>query len=175
MTSLEEQKKGESKEILLKKPPPPTCKDHDEQMKIYCFNCNRLIYRDCIVIEHKEHKYDFVKKAGPKAKEKLVENLAPLKEIQVSLHSATENVKSTKSAVEIQGASVATTIEQSFAELHEIIEQRKKELLEKAASVTKAKLDRLHVQEKRFEIASGTVRAWWILWNKTLRMQQRRS
>ena len=159
MTSLEELKKGESREILIKKPPPPTCKNHDEQMKIYCFDCNHLICRDCIVIEHKEHKYDFVKKAVPKAKEKLVENLAPLKEIQVNLHGATENVKSTKSAVEIQGASVATTIERSFAEFYEIIEQCKQELLEKVANVIKGKLDRLSVQEKGFEMASGTVQS----------------
>ena len=159
VTSLEELKKGESKEILIKKPPPPTCKDHDEQMKVYCFDCNRLICRDCTMIDHKEHKYDFVKKAAPKAKEKLTENLAPLKKIQVSLHRATEIVKSTKSAVEVQGASVATTTERSFAELHEIIEQRKQELLEKAANMTRGKLDRLSVQEKGFEIASGTVQS----------------
>ena len=159
VTSLEELKKGESKEILVKKPPPPTCKDHDEQMKIYCFDCNRLICRDCIVIEHKEHKYDFVKKAAPKTKEKLSENLAPLKEIQVSLRGATQTVKSTKTAVEAQGALVATTIEQSFDELHQIIEQRKQELLEKAASTMKGKLDRLSVQEKGFEMASGTIQS----------------
>ena len=159
VTSLEELKKGESKEILIKKPPPPTCKDHDEQMKIYCFDCNRLICRDCIVFEHKEHKCDFVKKAAPKTKEKLTENLAPLKEIQVSLQGATQTVKSTKSDVEAQGASVANTIERSFDKLHQIIEQRKRELLEKAASVTKGKLDRLSVQEKGFEMASGTVQS----------------
>ena len=159
VTSLEELKKGESEEILIKKPPPPTCKDHDEQMKIYCFDCNRLICRDCTMIDHKEHKYDFVKKAAPKTKEKLTENLASLKEIQVSLHGATQTVKSTKSDVEAQGASVANTIERSFDKLHQIIEQRKRELLEKAASVTKGKLDRLSIQEKGFEMASGTIQS----------------
>ena len=111
------------------------------------------------MIEHKEHKYDFVKKAAPKTKEKLSKNLAPLKEIQMSLHGAAQTVKSTKSAVEAQAESVATTIEQLFNELHEIIEQRKRELLEKAASMTKGKLDRLSVQEKGFEMASGTVQS----------------
>ena len=159
VTSLEELKKGESKENLIKKPPPPTCKDHDEQMKIYCFDCNRLICRDCTMIDHKEHKYDFVKKAAPKTKEKLTENLVPLKEIQVSLQGATHTVKSTKTDVEAQGASVANTIERSFDELHQIIEQRKRELLEKAASVTKGKLDRLSVQEKGFEMASGMIQS----------------
>ena len=159
VTSLEELKKGESKEILIKKPPPPTCKDHDEQMKIYCFDCNRLICRDCIVIDHKEHKYDFVKKAAPKTKEKLTENLAPLKEIQVSLQGATQIIKSTKLDVEAQGASVVNTVKRSFDELHQIIEQRKRELLEKAASVTKGKLDQLNIQEKGFDMASGMIQS----------------
>ena len=86
-----------------------------------------------------------MKKAAPKTKEKFIENLAPLKEIQVSLHGAIETIKLIKSAVESQWASVATTIEQSFDELYDIIKQRRQELLEKAASVTKGKLDRLNV------------------------------
>ena len=156
--SLKELKKGATKDILIKKPPPPICKDHDEQMKIYCFDCNRLVCRDC-VIDHKEHKYEFVKEAAPKTKEKLNENLAPLKEIQMNLHEATQTIKSKKSAVEAQGESIATTIEQSFKELHEIIEQHKQELLEKASSMMKGKLDRLSVQEKGFEKASGAVQS----------------
>ena len=159
VTGLEELKKGETKEILIKKPPPPTCKDHDEQMKIFCFDCDCLICRDCTMIDHKEHKYDFVKKASPKTTERIVENLAPLKEIQLSLSGAAKTVKSTKSDIEAQGASVATTIEQSFNEIHKIIEKRKRQLLERATSVTKGKVDRLSVQEKGFEMASATIQS----------------
>ena len=159
VTGLEELKKGETKEILIKKPPPPTCKVHEEEMKIYCFDCDRLICRDCTMIDHKEHKYDFVKTSAPKTLEKLVENLAPLKEIQLSLSGAAKTVKSTKSDIEAQGASVAITIEKSFDEIHEIIEQRKRQLLERAASVTKGKVDRLSIQEKGFEMASATIQS----------------
>ena len=159
VTGLEELKKGETKEILIKKPPPPTCKVHEEEMKIYCFDCDRLICRDCTMIDHKEHKYDFVKTTAPKTLEKLVENLAPLKEIQLSLSGAAKTVKSTKSDIEAQGASAATSIQQSFDEIHEIIEQRKRQLLERAASVTKGKVDRLSVQEKGFEMASATIQS----------------
>ena len=159
VTSLEELKKGKSKEILMKKPPPPTCTVHDEQMKIYCFDCNHLICRDCTMIDHKEHKYDFVKMTAPRTKEKLIENLTPLKQVQVSLCGATENVRSTKCDVKTQGELVATTIEQSFDKVHEIIEQRKRQFLEKASSITKGKLDRLSIQEKGFEMASGMIQS----------------
>ena len=100
-----------------------------------------------------------MRKAAPKTKEKLSENLASLKEIRVNLQGVTQTVKSTKSAIEAQGESVATSIEQSFDEFHEIIEQCKQELLQKAASITKGKLDRLSVQEREFVMASGTVQS----------------
>ena len=100
------------------------CKVHDEQMKIYCYECKHLICRDCILDDHTGHKYDFVKKAAPAIKEKLIERLAPLKETHVSLYDATKAIKSAKSDIERQGTTVATGIEQSFQELHEIIEQR---------------------------------------------------
>ena len=159
VTSLKELKKGKSKEILMKKLPPPTCAVHDEQMKIYCFDCNRLICRDCTMIDHKEHKYDFVKMTALRTKEKLIENLTPLKQVQVSLCGASKNVRSSKSDVKTQGESVATTIERSFNKVIEIIEQRKRQFLENASSITKRKLDRLCVQEKRFEMASSMIQS----------------
>jgi tripartite motif-containing protein 2/3/tripartite motif-containing protein 71 len=100
-----------------------------------------------------------VKKAAPAIKEKLAERLAPLKEIQASLCNTTKSVKSAKSDIEKQGATVTASIEQSFQELHEIIERRKRELLERTSSLVKGKFDRLNVQEKEFEIVSGTIQS----------------
>ena len=159
VATLEELKEGGAKQIFLKQAPPPMCKVHDEQMKIYCYECNCLICRDCILDDHAGHKYDFVKKAAPAIKEKLAERLAPLKETQVNLCDAAKSVKSTKLDIEKQGASVAASIEQSFQELHEILELRKRELLEKTSSLVKIKLDQLSAQEKRFEMKSGTVQS----------------
>ena len=175
VATLEELKEGGAKQILLKQAPPPMCKVHDEQMKIYCYECNHLICRDCILDDHAGHKYDFVKKAVPAIKEKLAEHLAPLRETQVSLCDAAKSVKSTKNDIETQGATVAASIEQSFQELQEILERRKRDLLEKTASLVKGKLDRLCVQEKGFEMTSGTIQSLWNLWNKTLRMQLMKS
>ena len=161
VATFEELKKveGGAKQILLKQAPPPTCKIHDELMKIYCYKCEHLICRDCILDDHTGHKYDFVKKAAPVIREKLAEGLAPLKETQISLRGATKSVKSMKSDVEKQGEAVAASIEQSFQELYEILELRKRELLEKTSSLVKVKLDRLSVQEKGFEMTSGKIQS----------------
>ena len=159
VATLEELKEGGAKQILVKQAPPPMCKVHDESKKIYCYECKQLICQDCILDDHTGHKYDFVKKAAPAIKEKLAEHLSPLKEMQASLYDATKSIKLIKSDIERQGATVAASIEQSFQELHEIIEQCKRELLEKTSSIVKGKLDRLNIQEKGCEIVSGTVQS----------------
>ena len=48
VVTLQELKEGGSKAIPLKEAPLTMCKGHDEQLKIYCFDCNHLICRDCM-------------------------------------------------------------------------------------------------------------------------------
>ena len=55
VVTLEELKEGGAKAIPLKEAPLSMCKDHDEQLKIYCFDCNHLICRDCIIYDHAGH------------------------------------------------------------------------------------------------------------------------
>ena len=68
VSTLQELKEGRAKEIIAaKSTPPPMCKIHEEQAKIYCYDCKTLICRDCVIDEdHKDHEYEFVKKAIPK-------------------------------------------------------------------------------------------------------------
>ena len=51
IASLDELKEG-AKEIIVEEPPLHVCKEHDEVMKIYCFDCNCLICRDCTIEDH---------------------------------------------------------------------------------------------------------------------------
>ena len=159
VVTLEELKQGGAKQILVPQPPPPMCKVHEELMKIYCYDCKHLICRDCLLDDHAGHKYEFVKKATPAIKQKLSDRLAPLKEVHISLCDAGKAIKSTKKEINEQGASVATKIERSFEKLHEIIEQQKHELMEKAAGLVKEKIDRLNVQEKGVDMALGMIQS----------------
>ena len=127
--------------------------------KLYCYDCKHLICRDCLLDDHAGHKYEFVKKAAPAIKQKLAERLVPLKEVRVNLCDANKSVKSTKSDIESQGASTVDKIEQSFQQLHDLLEQRKREMLEEASSLVKGKLDALSVQEKGIDMASGMIQS----------------
>ena len=159
VVTLEELKKGGAKQILVSRPPPPKCPIHDELMKIFCFDCNRLICRDCIVIDHANHKYDFVKVTAPETKKQLAEHLVPLKEVQVNLSKAREVVQVTKSEIVAQGKSVAENIEQSFQELHEILEQHKNRLLVEATKTVEEKASRLSTQQKGLNTASAVIQS----------------
>ena len=158
VNTLEELKEGVAK-IPTKQAPPPMCKVHDEQRKIYCHDCKGLVCRDCLLDDHAGHKYDFVKKAAPAIKQLLVERLVPLREVQESLSDASKAVKTTKSEIETQGATAAASIEQSFQELYQILDQRKREMLNEVSSRVKEKLDGLSVQEKGIDTASGTIQS----------------
>ena len=158
VATLEELKEGGAN-IPVKQAPPPKCKIHREQVKIYCYECKHLICRDCVLDDHAGHKYEFVIKAAPAIKQKLAERLVPLKEVRVNLCDANKSVKSTKSDIKSQGASAVDKIEQSFQQLHNLLEQRKREMLEEASSLVKGKLDALSVQEKGIDMASDMIQS----------------
>ena len=157
VVTLQELKEGGAKAIPLKEAPPPMCKDHDEQLKIYCFDCNHLICRDCIISDHAGHKFEFVKKSAPQYKKTLKESLTPLAKIQTNLSAATREVEIVEREVSEQHKAVAATVEQSFKQLHEILHKREKQLLDRASELKQQKLDNLGAQKKGFALATSEI------------------
>ena len=157
VVTLQELKEGGAKAIPLKEAAPPMCKDHDEQLKIYCFDCNHLICRDCVISGHAGHQFEFVKKSAPQYKKTLKESLAPLEKIQTNISAATREVVKVEREVAEQHKAVAGTIEQSFKQLYEILHKREKQLLERASELKQQKLDNLGAQKKGFTLANSEI------------------
>ena len=158
---LEELKQGvESKVIPMKQPPTPTCSIHDgEPLKMYCYDCDSLICRDCIVIDHASHQYEFVKKAAAKTKSELVEKLAPLKEVKASLCKATDTVRATRKEVVEQCTKLADTIENSFTHLRDILEEQNRALVAEITSTKDEKTRPLDIQEKSLVTSANVVQS----------------
>ena len=51
----DEVKKARAKDVLTQNPPAKQYHLHDELLKIFCFDCNRLVCRDSIVKDHRDH------------------------------------------------------------------------------------------------------------------------
>ena len=56
VSTLADLKRGGAKGVFLKEAPLPTCPEHEEQMKIFCYDCDRFVCRDCVLYDHREHK-----------------------------------------------------------------------------------------------------------------------
>ena len=157
VASLEDLKQGRSNPIVMKEPPTEKCLDHDEPLNIYCYKCCTLICRDCTVKDHKEHNFEFCKKAAPTTKKNLLEELQPLREQSVNFSHAVKEIQTIKNKVEVQGDSVANTIQTSFKELRNILDKREKELLNDCGRVVREKVEKLSLQEKNLSLASAEV------------------
>ena len=159
IVSIDQLLKIKAEELVPKNPAHSKCDVHGELLKIYCFDCNKLICRDCTVKDHKDHDIEFNNVAADNKKKELMESLKPLREVEDSLSRALEEVSNTEREVEAQGDSVANTIETSFEELHTILETRKQQLLEEAGRRVREKMEKLKGQEENLSIASAEVRS----------------
>ena len=157
VASLEDLKKGGVSNIPLKEAPAAACVDHGEPKSLFCFDCERLICRDCIIIEHKEHKFEFVKKCAPEDRRRLRESLAPLQEVRADMAGAEKRVVSEEAKVERQREEVCGAIQQSFEQLKAVLERRKAELVGKVSSLAQEKKNALAAQKTVLQVAQKEI------------------
>ena len=159
VTTLDDLKKGGGKDIPLNETPPPKCQEHDEPMKIFCFDCNCLICRDCTVIDHNGHEYNFLKKCAAESRASLRDSLTPLQNVQAKIKGTDEKIVDIEAQVNAQEKSVCQTIKQSFAQLKAILERRETELLKQATTLAKEKTDALTAQRKNLLMAETEIQS----------------
>ena len=90
-------------------------------------------------------------------KKTLKESLAPLVKIQTNLPAATREVEKVEREVSEQHKVIEDTVKQSFNQLHEILHEREKQLLDRASQLKQEKLDNLGAQKKGFALATGEI------------------
>ena len=77
VASLDDLKYGRAQPIPVKEPPTKKCLDHEEPLTVYCYDCDVLICLGCTVKDHREHNFEFTKKAAPDEKRKLLLEIKP--------------------------------------------------------------------------------------------------
>ena len=157
VASLEDLKKGGVKNIPLKSAPPLKCSEHDKTLKLFCFDCDRIICRDCTIIDHKEHKFEFLKKCAPESRKTLRDSLAPLQKVQDDIACAKKTLVTEHDKVATQEKEVCKSIEQSFDALKAVLEQRKTELVKKANKLAQEKKKSLTAQKEVFQAAQKEI------------------
>ncbi|KAI8783989.1 E3 ubiquitin-protein ligase TRIM33 isoform X1 [Biomphalaria glabrata] len=70
------------------------CKQHkQEQLKFFCEKCEKLTCRDCQLMDHKEHKYQFLDQAAEQYKARLKGSLALMGEKRAKLATSREEIE----------------------------------------------------------------------------------
>ena len=140
-------KKAEPKEGIK-------CEKHkDEQLKLYCYDCCKLVCRDCILIDHKEHAYKFVVDAAPQCKLEVKEKAESVKMISVGLKSAMKALNSSENKLSSHSTATMNAIDDALDRVVSKLMEKRKKLKEDARQmVDKAKRD-IAIQEKNTELA----------------------
>ena len=148
IVTLEQLKVGGAREVVASAAPPRKCPEHDEPLKVFCFTCNRLICRDCVIDGHFDHDHKFVRKAAPECRDKLRASLAPLQRGNTDILSAVDTVAKRENEILEKQSSMEDVIGRSIDEMIEALKQRKRQLLHETSVLTEERLSAVRAQQK---------------------------
>jgi hypothetical protein len=130
------------------------CPKHkDEVIKLFCKTCQTTICRDCTIVDHQGHKYGFVEEVAVEEKRHLQSNLNEVKQRKGRVAQGIANLKKFNEGLEAKKTSTISEISQHFDQLVKAVESRKREMMEKATSITNSRQKQIHAQLEVLEMA----------------------
>ncbi|XP_041655180.1 E3 ubiquitin-protein ligase TRIM33 isoform X2 [Cheilinus undulatus] len=128
---------------------PVFCPIHkQEPLKLFCETCDTLTCRDCQLLEHKEHRYQFLEEACQNHKGIIETKMAQLQEKKNYVHYSINQVQSRLKELNETHRKVEHEIKIAVFTLINEINKKGKSLLQQLESVTKERSIRLMAQHK---------------------------
>ncbi|XP_029011428.1 E3 ubiquitin-protein ligase TRIM33 isoform X2 [Betta splendens] len=128
---------------------PVFCPIHkQEPLKLFCETCDTLTCRDCQLLEHKEHRYQFLEEAFQNQKGIIETTMAKLQEKKNYVHYSVSQVQSRLKELNETHKKVEHEIKIAVFTLINEINKKGKSLLQQLESVTKERSMRLVAQHK---------------------------
>ena len=110
------------------------CPHHSKQsLDMYCKRCNDTVCRECIKKDrpHQTHDFEFINKVAPVEKEKLKRKVASLEESMEQIRCKAMKVEEYENQLNITHKNSKREIEYAYDEVYRLLEQQKKEELQK--------------------------------------------
>ncbi|XP_055748413.1 E3 ubiquitin-protein ligase TRIM33-like isoform X2 [Salvelinus fontinalis] len=127
---------------------PVFCPVHkQEPLKLFCETCDTLTCRDCQLLEHKEHRYQFLEEAFQNQKGFIETHMAKLQEKKTYVHYSHAHVTSRLKEVTETHRKVEHEIKIAVFTLINEINKKGKCLLQQLESVTKERSMKLFSQQ----------------------------
>ncbi|KAL9958097.1 hypothetical protein ACROYT_G035066 [Oculina patagonica] len=138
----------------------PSCEKHDgEILKLFCQTCDHLICRDCAIIEHRDHKYSFLKDIFPAVRKKILDIVQKSRAKIRALESSIETIKDQEDNMHKTSVNENLKIDRFIDKEIELLEQKRKSMkddLQKSISEQKKNLD---AQMEFFQTSLGCLKS----------------
>ena len=128
---------------------PLFCKLHpQEQLKLFCATCDKLTCRDCQLVEHKDHRYQFINEAATKHRDVLRKLIQYLKVNLGLLKETISDVENVGTGLEQKEKDIEVEIRKSVEALVKALKHREKVLIAELQGLVQSKLGLLAKQKK---------------------------
>ena len=147
------------------------CSKHeDEPLKLYCSDCSKLVCRDCIVIDHKDHRYAFVVDAAPKCREEIKQKVESVKKLSDGLQSTVKTLTDSEKKLSANSTATTKAIDDALDKVASKLMKKRKELKEKAQRMVNEVKGKIAIQEKNAQLAMGELESLLEFMNRNLKM-----
>ena len=145
------------------------CTKHDgEPLKLYCNTCDKLICRDCIVIDHSGHKYVFVTEEASRCKTLITQKASSLENVSSKLKLALKSLNNSKIEMGNHNAATQRAIDAAQTKVNTKLQQKGRELKAVVSSKISKTTEEITSQEKNAELALGEVESLLELLHRNL-------
>lgn len=131
------------------------CSQHTtETLKYFCDTCNMAVCRDCLIIEHRQHKYDYIEESKKVKKQKstvetLLQETLPM---ITAIEKTTGDIQSVRDALYGRLGTVKGEIRSMTAQLIKHLKEREQQLLFSADQLFNQKVSVLDKQQEELEL-----------------------
>ena len=132
--------------------PPKTrnymCPKHNDEQKLFCFDCQEVICRDCTVVksDHRDHKFQFITQIIEDQKKEMKKKIAPLEDTLKIVTGCSERLRAHLDKVTLVQDRRCQRVNKAVNTSVEMLEQRRKYLLEESQKVYAVKKKNLDLE-----------------------------
>ena len=147
--SLEEVKSVGSQALIE----PSFCEKHSgEALKLFCQTCQKTICRDCTIVDHREHKYDFIADVAEREKNAVQAVLQRTKDKHSVVAEGFQAVQTMKSCVQRKVTEVTKQVDCFFDEQVKALEYYRANLKHEATMQGEQKVKQLESQAEMLSL-----------------------
>ena len=134
------------------------CPQHNQQVKLYCYSCDQLVCRDCTLVTHLGHHFEFLTKCAPQSRKELGALTVPLLKIQADITVAQKRLERVEGQLSVQEAKASGAIHAAFQKMRADLEEREIHLMNKLSTMMEDKRRSISRQTHVLHQADGDIR-----------------